>query len=295
MHHQPVNTALIVERHRRRLAALDPLVAVPELPDVGARIVASAALAVATERYTDPVSGAGMWQHECVHRLDVRFADEPDPTDLGDLLDEWLAGEHHAADVLEVTLPSRDVSALPALVRRHFSPSGVLALRRSGPVSVPPTGVRAAGPHDLDAMARLSGQLHTYEEQFGAVPHRPEAGPVHRAALTAQLGDHPGWAWVAEDADGVVGMCVVEPPAAAGWVAGATTAAPAAYLSELMVDGEFRGSGVGRALAAAAHRALDAAGVGATLLHHGPVNPLSVPFWARQGYRPLLTTWQRFP
>ena len=29
-----------------------------------------------------------------------------------------------------------------------------------------------------------------------------------------------------------------------------------------------------------------------TLLHHGVLNPLSAPFWARHGFRPVLTTWE---
>ena len=32
-----------------------------------------------------------------------------------------------------------------------------------------------------------------------------------------------------------------------------------------------------------------------TLLHYEQLNPLSVPFWSRQGYRPLWTTWQATP
>jgi hypothetical protein len=41
-----------------------------------------------------------------------------------------------------------------------------------------------------------------------------------------------------------------------------------------------RGTGAGTALVAELHRGIDAAGVEVTLLHHGQLNPLSVPFWA---------------
>ena len=214
-------------------------------------------MAVATEHRTDPASGVGLWQHERVHQLAVRCADRPGPADLGRVLDAWLDGDHDHADVLETALPSRDVSAVAALVQRHFIPSGVLAVRRSGRSTSSPAGVRAARIDDVDAMVRLSEQLHTYEEQFGVVPHRPDANAVRRSTLTSHLRDHPEWAWLAEDAHGVVGMCVVEPPEVAGWVSGATTATPAAYLSELIVDDAYRATGVGRALADAAHRALD--------------------------------------
>ena len=42
-----------------------------------------------------------------------------------------------------------------------------------------------------------------------------------------------------------------------------------------------------------AHAHLDASGVATTVLHHAVPNPLSAPFWARQGYRPVLTQWVR--
>lgn len=70
---------------------------------------------------------------------------------------------------------------------------------------------------------------------------------------------------------------------------------PAAYLSELAVEASSRGAGIGSALVAAAHAQLDAHQVAVTLLHHGALNPLSTPFWARPGYLPLLTTFQRCP
>jgi hypothetical protein len=35
--------------------------------------------------------------------------------------------------------------------------------------------------------------------------------------------------------------------------------------------------------------------VAVTLLHYEQLNPLSVPFWSRQGYRPLWTAWQATP
>ena len=56
-----------------------------------------------------------------------------------------------------------------------------------------------------------------------------------------------------------------------------------------------RGSGLGTLLADEFHREADAAGVAVTLLHYEQLNPLSMPFWSRQGYRPLWTTWQATP
>jgi hypothetical protein len=31
------------------------------------------------------------------------------------------------------------------------------------------------------------------------------------------------------------------------------------------------------------------------LLHYEQTNPLSAPFWSRQGYRPLWTSWESRP
>jgi len=39
----------------------------------------------------------------------------------------------------------------------------------------------------------------------------------------------------------------------------------------------------------------DAVGALATLLHYEQTNPLSAPFWARHGYRPLWTSWEARP
>ena len=62
----------------------------------------------------------------------------------------------------------------------------------------------------------------------------------------------------------------------------------------IVLPGE-RGCGTGAALVERFHRATDEAAVAVTLLHYEQVNPLSVPFWSRQGYRPLWTSWEARP
>lgn len=74
-----------------------------------------------------------------------------------------------------------------------------------------------------------------------------------------------------------------------------TSAAPAAYLMVGVVSAAERGRGVGEALVARAHQEFDAAGVAVTLLDYEQYNPLSVPFWSRQGYRPLWSFWEVRP
>jgi hypothetical protein len=74
-----------------------------------------------------------------------------------------------------------------------------------------------------------------------------------------------------------------------------TAVTPVAYLYLMGVAASERGGGIGAALAERAHREIDAAGVAATLLHHALPSPLSTPFWAIQGYRPLWTGWEARP
>jgi GNAT superfamily N-acetyltransferase len=57
---------------------------------------------------------------------------------------------------------------------------------------------------------------------------------------------------------------------------------------------DARSAGVGTALAARLHDAVDEEGI-ATLLHYKQLNPYAAPFWSRQGYRPLWTIWEARP
>jgi len=95
------------------------------------------------------------------------------------------------------------------------------------------------------------------------------------------------WTLIAEWDGRPVGMITVTPPELAGWVAGLSSASTPAYVGTTVVLAPRRAGGVGAALVARAHAALDRVGVDLTLLHYAPLNPLSAPFWHRSGYRPL--------
>ncbi len=115
--------------------------------------------------------------------------------------------------------------------------------------------------------------------------------------VESALHDHPDWSWVAEREGSILGVCMMESPEEATWVTdwvtppadGSTTA----YLGLLHVCPGERGRGIGGHLVAAAHARAAQAGVSQVLLHHAVSNPLSVPFWGRAGYRPLVTGWVR--
>ena len=101
--------------------------------------------------------------------------------------------------------------------------------------------------------------------------------------------------WLAEWDGRVVGLIAAEPPPEAGWIAPAFAISPIAYIECLGVDPAARGRGVGTALLATAHHALDAVGVAGTVLHHAAPNPRSTPFYYRHGYRPAYTIWEVRP
>ena len=79
------------------------------------------------------------------------------------------------------------------------------------------------------------------------------------------------------------------------WIAPLVGVAPVAYNMLTFVSPADRGAGVAPALVRSFHDAADTAGVLVTLLHYEQTNPLSAPFWARQGYRPLWTSWEARP
>jgi len=118
---------------------------------------------------------------------------------------------------------------------------------------------------------------------------------VERQAAEQTLARPEPWTWLAERDGQAVGLLVAEPPDRAGWIAAATGRGPVAHLATMSVLPGERGAGVGTALVAELHGELDAAGAAVTLLHHGQLNPLSVPFWSRMGYRPLWTSWEIRP
>ena len=90
-------------------------------------------------------------------------------------------------------------------------------------------------------------------------------------------------------------LTVVEPPAAATWIADMTRTGATAYLQTMFVRPDERSGGIGAALVRHVHGEIDACGIDLTLLHYAQVNPLSAPFWHRMGYRPLWSTWEARP
>jgi GNAT superfamily N-acetyltransferase len=174
--------------------------------------------------------------------------------------------------------------------------------------------VRRAGPGDVGAVARLGAEVARFDAHFTGTPERPGTGAALRREAARLLG-HPDavpaaaadlgtgqlgtpaqpWTWLAERDGKPVGMIATQWPAQAGWIAPLTRLSPVAYTVLGYVTPDERSSGIGAALAAHLHDTTDPAGVAATLLHYEQLNPYAAPFWSRQGYRPLWTTWEARP
>ncbi len=243
--------------------------------------------------------------------LTVQVAGDPAAPDIGAALDELLVcwRAHLAAESATagqdteaaVRWPSRDIGGVRALLRHGLQPLTVIAARSAGravPDATPgPAGlrIRPADHGDVAAVTALTLDVIRFDQHFGSVLLHRHAERVERQAANQILSLPEPWTWLAERDGRPVGLLVAQPPDRAGWIASATRQAPVAYLATLSVLPEERGSGVGTALVAELHRVLDAIGVAVTLLHHGQLNPLSVPFWSQMGYRPLWTSWEIRP
>jgi GNAT superfamily N-acetyltransferase len=215
------------------------------------------------------------------------------------LLDRRPAGQDSAC---LLTWPSRDVAAARPLLAHGFVPLTNLAVRpvRTGtPVRHAPGAglrVRLATPADLDVVLALELAELAYSAQVGAAVVRQDAEPVKRAALTRHL-DQGDPVWLAER-DGVpVGLAHCRlMDVSDGSVIG-TRLRPGrwGYVNCVSVRDDARGAGVGRELMAVAHGELHRRGASGTFLYYNPPNPLASVFWARQGYRPLWTSWELRP
>lgn len=305
-------------RHERRLRDVDALVrvAVPggdsgkpagTVLTPGAAVLAGGeadVVGLATVRESDQ-----LWVSRRAHALTVRAGGGADlDVGWGSVLDQWLdlVAQDPLADDPEtsatVSLASRDQALVAGLVRRHFGPASVLAVRtleRADPDAWtrPPEGVvvRSATLADLPWLLDRTLALHRWETGFGYVPPRPDARTQLEPELAEAIERDQGWTWVAELDGAPVGLCQVNPPESAAWVAGATQLLPVGYLVSAFVDPGLRSAGLGRVLAATAAAAAREAGWAALLLHHAGVSAWSVPFWSSMGYRPLVTSWMRRP
>jgi GNAT superfamily N-acetyltransferase len=222
------------------------------------------------------------------------------------LLREWCRllerRESGADSACLLTWPSRDVDAAKPLLAHGFAPLTSLAVR---PVSAgvpasraPQAGVtiRPAAAADFDVVLALEMAELRYSALVGAAVVRPDAELVKRAALTRHV-EQGDLIWLAER-DGIVtgvAHCRLFDVTAGGLTGTRLRPGRWGYVNCVSVADDVRGAGVGRELMAVAHHELHRRGATSTFLYFNPPNPLASVFWARQGYRPLWTSWELRP
>jgi GNAT superfamily N-acetyltransferase len=310
-----LDLSLVADLAGRRGQAIDPLLpAVPGwLPGCGAELAVDG-----PDGCLVAAGSCGHWTAESgsldlIEGAALRFRLTPYVTDpdalasLDELLSRW---RDHLAAVPEavgkdtaavIGWPSRDVTGVRALVAHGLVPLGVIAARPAGrrPAMIadcpPDVRIRRAGPADLDVVVRLGMEVIRFDAYFGGVIERPGAADALRAEVAGLLDEHEPWSWLAERDGDPVGLLIAERPEVAGWIAPRTCRSPVACLLALFVAPVERGAGVGAALVGHLHREAAAARVSVILLQYEQGNPLAVPFWGQQGYRPLWTTWEARP
>jgi GNAT superfamily N-acetyltransferase len=211
------------------------------------------------------------------------------------LLDRRQAGPDSAC---LLTWPSRAADAAKPLLAHGFTPLTSLAVRVGPPPRVPRTdiAVRLATLADLDVVLALELAELAYSALVGAAIVRPDAETVKRAALTRHI-EQGDPIWLAERDGVVVGLahCRLLDVEEGGLIGTRLRPGRWGYVNCVSVADTARGSGVGRELMAVAHHELHRRGATSTFLYYNPPNPLASVFWARQGYRPLWTSWELRP
>jgi ribosomal protein S18 acetylase RimI-like enzyme len=222
------------------------------------------------------------------------------------LLREWRRlldrRETGADSACMLTWPSRDASAAKPLLAHGFAPLTTLAIRPAR-ASVPGGRAPQAGvtirpvtEADLEDVLALELAELEYSALVGAAVVRPDAEQVKRTALTRHIGQGDP-IWLAERDGLVAGVahCRLMDVKADGLTGTRLRPGRWGYVNCVSVAGDFRGTGVGRELMAVAHHELHRRGATGTFLYFNPPNPLASVFWARQGYRPLWTSWELRP
>lgn len=218
-----------------------------------------------------------------------------------DAMRAWLEGD--AAEevedpdtAVEVMWPSRDVAVAPALLNHGFVPMTTLAVRAArhddsvaGSAEVT---VRRATTTDLPELVAIELVELEYSLRVIGGRMRSNAEELLTTALRRAV-FFDGRVLIAESGGVAVGAvdCGVASPAPGNSIEYRLREGRWGYVGTLSVVPAARGTGVGRALMAAAHRMLEPDADSGTYLFYDLANPLSSAFWPRQGYRPLWTKW----
>lgn len=258
----------------------------------------------------DPQDALALWSPLRTHVLRLRLGPESTSTDIAEAVHGLIHGLPHAGvddgeEAASVTVPSRDPRIAAALMANHFSPVTHLAVRSTARQRQPPAlpryedrrfRIRPATAADVPALVEMAVDLQVFDTQFGVGGIRPDAASPLASELRVMRDAEPDLTWVLDAGDEVAGFAQVQTAEQAPWaVESYVEPAQAGYLASMFVTPPARGLGGAAMLDEAAYQLTLERGWSALLLHHAVANPWSAPFWARQGYRPLMTTWMRRP
>ncbi|MGI8679531.1 MAG: GNAT family N-acetyltransferase [Jatrophihabitans sp.] len=247
---------------------------------------------------TDPASAQAQWMAD--REVTLVVGDDVTPDELRRLLPEFVT---HAVSLAErpsaasLTLPSRDVDRCRVAREAGLTATAILAvadLGRPARAAVRPACttmvVRDAEPVDAEPVARLWCEQAEYEARVGTL----RVSAAIRAAITTGVPRYiaNGSMVLVGEVDGVPsGAVVAETAEASSWSGTMLALDPVSYLAMASTTAAARGRGVASQLVTELHRRHRAAGIAASALHYSAYNPLSIPFWSRHGYRPVLTSF----
>ncbi len=300
----------LLQAQSTRFERLDPQLPAAAAPPDGDVVTAALpdgerVAAVLTHSRFEPGSAPSLWSPLEVWELHPLLGGAGG-AGLDLLLREWRrildrAGAGADSGCL-LTWPSRDAEAANPLLAHGFVPLTSIAVRRAragNPTRRAPqaaVSIRLATSRDLDAALDLEMAELAYSAAFGAAVMRPDARTVKRATLGRHL-EQGDPLWLAERDGVVVGLahCRLIDVRAGSLSAIRLRPGRWGYVNCVSVAPAARGTGVGRELMAVAHHELHRDGATGTFLYYNPPNPLASVFWARQGYRPLWTSWELRP
>lgn len=198
------------------------------------------------------------------------------------------------ADADGVLWPAADELAAGWWAAAGLERAAHYALRPPDPLPGPvPAGfaVRPAGPADAEDVLALHADAVIFQ---AAVSPYVRAVPAGEAGFRRRLLEGRSSTHVAVSGDELVGACEwwVMPADDVEGRPGLLSPGRYAYLNSVAVRFESRGTGLGRALVAAA---LAAAGpdVAGSTLWFNEHNPIASRVWPHLGWRPLWTVWER--
>jgi ribosomal protein S18 acetylase RimI-like enzyme len=287
---------LLAERHRRH-RNVEPL--------LSERFEDPAVAAAEVERAwtSEDAAGAAAFRDG---RLVGYLIGAPDP-DARWGTNEWIQVGGHAAEDAEtvrdlyaavasgwlklgrgrhyVVVPATDKELVDAWFRLSFG-----QMQAYGICKVParpwPTGVRAAGPRDVEALLELVPLLGAHQRLapvFSGQPDLYEAGEL-RAELEQDITSDEIGLLVAEDDGRVVGAFEVTPVELSDMHRSLARPERACFLSFAATLPDVRGSGHGLALTDAAFAWAHAAGYATMVTDWRVTNLLSSRFWPRRGF-----------